>query len=536
MSSSPVSQNQPPPYSPVDGNGISQHREQHQQTQQSSSEPEDFYRPGSQPRVNTVNTDPASDMDHISPVSPSSPADSQAPIMASTREQQLQDAVVGTAQEYPPPPLPVAVLPPPTVQEYSEHPNTSQTVYAPVSAYSTTGVVNGEIGAVPGPTPRTPRMVMADGGYAVPMTPLTPALKTPTFKEEAEVSKYDEKVRKFDKKDLAVKLKVRLAKIFLRGINCACSLVVLALIASTFAIFNATKALPPRNNLPPWAVNTPQWPQITVLCIACVSLVISLYIMYSYWRGGHNRAEKVAVYWTVFAVGTFIFTIVIWAIAAGIMQGSRNSSEGKDLWGWACKDNNRRKLFEEEVNYRLVCRQQDWVLVCAIIEISVECVSIAVYAFAFYRLTSKRRLRKSMDIRDKARSDLWLAKLREQQAEEAAAATNDPETNANTAYNKLTSATSPQELEEGRAVPVLMRPPPGHYATVPHKAPEVAGGDDARGINPSVTVTPPGSSQGPQELGVEPPLQSPALAIGAVPPTPRSVSFQAPPPGSRGSK
>jgi len=277
--------------------------------------------------------------------------------------------------------------------------------------------------------------------------------------------------------------------------------------------------------------------------------------MYSYWRGGHKRAEKVAVYWTVFAVGTFIFTIVVWAIAAGIMQGSRNSSNGKDLWGWACKDNNRRKLFEQEVNYRLVCRQQvilpyflasaqktltrsqDWVLVCAIIEIVVETISIAVYAFAFYRLTSKHRLRKSMDIRDKARSELWLVKLREQQAEEAAAAaTNDPETNANTAYNRLTSTTSPQDLEEGRAVPVLMRPPPGHYATAPHKAPEVTEENDATGANPSVIVTPPGSSQGSRQPGVEPPLQSPALALGAVPPTPRSVSFQAPPPGSRGSK
>lgn len=149
-----------------------------------------------------------------------------------------------------------------------------------------------------------------------------------------------------------------MAKILLRGVNCCCSLVVLALIASTFAIFNATKALPPRNNLPPWAISTPQWPQITVLVIACVSLVISLYIMYSYWQGGHDRAEKAAVYWTVFAVGTFIFTIVVWAIAAGIMQGSRNSSQGKDLWGWACKDNTRRKLFQDDVNYRLVCRQQ----------------------------------------------------------------------------------------------------------------------------------------------------------------------------------
>ena len=166
----------------------------------------------------------------------------------------------------------------------------------------------------------------------------------------------------------------------------------------------------------------------------------------------------------------------------------------------------------------------------------VETISIAIYAFAFWRLTSKQRLRKSMDIRDKARNELWLAKLREQQAEEAAAATNDPETNANTAYNKLTSTTSPQDLEEGRAVPVLMKPPPGHYATAPHRAPEVTGGNDATGGGPSVIVTPPGSSQGLQQPGVEPPLPSPALALGAVPPTPRSVSFQAPPPGSRGSK
>jgi len=158
-----------------------------------------------------MNTEPVHGIDHVSPISPNSPADSQAPIMASTREQQLQYAVVGTAQEYPPPPLPsaepnptVSVTPPSTAQEYSEYPSTSQTVYAPVSGgYSTsTGAVNGEVGAVPVPTPRTPRMATADGGYAVPMTPLTPAVKTPTFKEEAEIAKHDEKVRKYDKRDL----------------------------------------------------------------------------------------------------------------------------------------------------------------------------------------------------------------------------------------------------------------------------------------------------------------------------------------------
>lgn len=85
------------------------------------------------------------------------------------------------------------------------------------------GVVNGEIGAVPQPPPEIRRDPYA--GLSMPMTPLTPALKTPTFKEEADVNKYDQKVQKYDKRDLAVKLRVRLAKIFLRGINCACRLV-----------------------------------------------------------------------------------------------------------------------------------------------------------------------------------------------------------------------------------------------------------------------------------------------------------------------
>jgi hypothetical protein len=361
-------------------------------------------------------------------------------------------------------------------------------------------VVNGEVGAIP-PPPQPPPEARQDpyAGLVMPMTPLTPALKTPTFKAEADVDKYDLQVRRYDKRDLAVKLRIRLAKIFLRGINCACSTVVLAMIASTFAIFNATKNLPPRNNLPPWAISTPQWPQITVLCIAVLSLTVSLYIMYGYWRGGHDRAEKAAVYGTIVAVVSFIFAILVWAIAAGIMQGSRNGSAGQDIWGWSCKDNNRRKLFQDNINYKLVCRQQDWVLLCAIIEISVETISIMIYGFAFWRLMSKRKLRKSMDVRDKARNELWLAKLREQQAAEGnEIKAADPETDANTAYNKLTGtevfASSP-DAEEGRAPIMLQRPPRGNYATAPHKA---------------INVSPPSS------------------AGDRVPPTPRSVSFQAP--------
>jgi hypothetical protein len=55
-------------------------------------------------------------------------------------------------------------------------------------------------------------------------------------------------------------------------------------------------------------------------------------------------------------------------------------------------------------------------LICIIIEVVVEVISITLYSVVFYRYYTKRRLTKSMDMRDRARSDLYLAQLRTQSA------------------------------------------------------------------------------------------------------------------------
>lgn len=266
----------------------------------------------------------------------------------------------------------------------------------------------------------------------VPLTPASPlksALKvpgtpgrridnplSPTFREEQILEKHEESTEKEQARDLKMKIRVRMAKGILRWVNFSCSLIVLALVAMTFSIFNATKHLPPRNNLPPWANNTQPWPQILVLTVACVSLALCLLVFWNYWRGGHRRAEKVAVYYTLFAVAFFIFSIVMWGVAAGVLQGSRNNSNNKDIWGWSCVDNKRRQLFAEEIDYALVCRMQSWSLVCCLIEIVLESITVILYGIVFYRYYSKQRLRKSMDVRDRARSDLYLAQLRSQSA------------------------------------------------------------------------------------------------------------------------
>lgn len=202
----------------------------------------------------------------------------------------------------------------------------------------------------------------------------------------------------------------------LRGVNFSCSLIVVSMLTTVFTIFNATKLLPTRNSFPPWAAGQQIWPQVTLLVIACISLASSIIIFYAYWKGGHRRAEKAAVYYTAFAVAFFVFSIVLWGIGAGVVQGAKSNNNGQDLWGWSCKDNTRRTLFQNDVDYELICRLQNWSLVCAIIEIVVETITIIVYGIVFYRFYSKRQLRKSMANRDRARSDLYLAQLRSQSA------------------------------------------------------------------------------------------------------------------------
>ncbi|KAF2196817.1 hypothetical protein GQ43DRAFT_444776 [Delitschia confertaspora ATCC 74209] len=303
---------------------------------------------------------------------------------------------------------------------------------------------------LPPPTPMTPLKSALKSPGAPPRTPgAETMILSPTFREEQILEKREVDTEKEQAKDLKVKIRVRIAKIFLRGINFACSLIVLAMLASAFAIFNATKNLPRRNGLPAWADNTKVWPQILLLVIASVSLVMSIIVLAAYTRGGHKRAEKVAAYYTVFAVAFFIFSIVMWAVGAGIFNQSKSNGNGQDMWGWSCKDNKRRHLFEDDVSYALICRLQNWALVCCIIEVVIETLCIIIYAIVFYRFWSKRKLRKSMAVRDKARSDLYLAQLRSQSAPN-------------------TPGFGPMSPRSGG-----WRPPPGHPMYVdPHSAAE----------------------------------------------------------------
>ncbi|CAI7594190.1 unnamed protein product [Penicillium glandicola] len=261
----------------------------------------------------------------------------------------------------------------------------------------------------------------------VPLSPFRPDLKvpqtakslnplSPTFREEYLLEKQEKKAEVENARDLRIKLRVRIAKLFLRFINFGCSLIVLSLLAVTLTVFNATKHLPTRNSLPAWAEGTNPWAQYLLLGMACVSLVACLIVFWAYRKGGHGRAEKAAVYYTGFSIAFFAVNLIMWIVGAAIYQHSKASGNNQDMWGWSCAKNTREEIYHNSVNYALLCRLQDWGLVCAIIEVVIEVLVILIYVVVFYRVWSKRKLMKSMDTRDNARSDLYLAQLRLQSA------------------------------------------------------------------------------------------------------------------------
>ncbi|KAH9909199.1 hypothetical protein F4778DRAFT_218265 [Xylariomycetidae sp. FL2044] len=279
------------------------------------------------------------------------------------------------------------------------------------------GYINGDSNRESVTMPMTPASPLK----SAMRVPGTPARKfenpmSPTFREEDILEKREKDTEKEQVKDLGIKTKVRMAKFALRGVSFSCSLIILAMLSSSFSIFHATKSLPAQSGLQPWATGTQTWPQILVLSVSCINLAICILIFVGYCRGGHARAEKVGVYYTLFAVGWFIVSMILWAIAAGVLQFTRNNSNNKDMWGWSCVQNPRATIFSDKVDYELVCRLQNWSLICIIIEIVVDVITITLYSVVFYRYYTKRRLAKSMDLRDRARSDLYLAQLRSQSA------------------------------------------------------------------------------------------------------------------------
>jgi hypothetical protein len=111
----------------------------------------------------------------------------------------------------------------------------------------------------------------------------------------------------------------------------------------------------------------------------------------------------------------------------------------------------------------------------------VEVFTLAVYGIVFYRFYSKRKLRKSMAVRDRARSDMYLAQLRSQSAPNTPGGPLSPRD----------GGWRPPPAAEGEYAPAktqFAEPQPFHLMPAPSKAKPAA-------LKPSfASSTPPPSS------------------------------------------
>lgn len=376
---------------------------------------------------------------------------------------------------------------------------------------------------------------------AAPKSPLKSAMKvpgtparnfsnplSPTFREEEMLEKREASTEVEQARDLKIKTRVRMAKFALRGVNFSCSLIILAMISSSFAIFNSTRNLPQQSKMPSWAQNTKSWPQKLVLAMACVSLTACVVVFIAYCRGGHRRAEKVGTYYTMFAIGWFIISMILWVVTAALFQNSKNSGNNKDMWGWSCVDNQRAQVFHQKVDYALVCRLQNWSLICMIIEIVVEVIAITLYSVVFYRYYTKRRLTKSMDMRDRARSDLYLAQLRTMSAPNTPGLPKSPD------FYPVGGPKSPA-LSSYAMSP--RHPPAAYYQTmgqIPEASPFTPGGNNV--AVPASQFNRPAAGFKLQAPPTKAPSATPKVGQGAftpdsiTPATPSAPAFVAPPP------
>ncbi|KAJ5286820.1 hypothetical protein N7478_002506 [Penicillium angulare] len=285
---------------------------------------------------------------------------------------------------------------------------------------------------------------------------------SPTFREEYYLEKGEKHAEKENARDVRIKLRVRIAKIFLRFVNFGCSLIVLAMLGLTLHTFMATKDLADRNTATVWAPNTNPWAQWLLLGLACFSLLACMVVFWGYFKGGHHRAEKLTIYYTTISVVYFTFSFIMWLVCAAIYEHSKSSGNTKDLWGWACAKNTREQVYSDAVDYALLCRLQDWGLVCAVIEVVIELLVILIYVVVFYRMWSKRRLMKSMNKRDQARSDMYLAQLHCQ------AAPNTPGFPGFSSYPPKSPFTGAQGIDlekgEGGPPPQIATAAPTQYA------------------------------------------------------------------------
>jgi len=203
----------------------------------------------------------------------------------------------------------------------------------------------------------------------------------------------DQQAQRATERDLVLKKNIRRFRFVVRVLDLGCSLVIIALIASNFIVFNATRFSVNDSGNPIWGAEHPRtWPTTVLLSVACVSVALSVVVLLSYLKSV-QWANRFNIAHATITISVSVFLIIMWAISIGIFN-YHDQSATPDLWSRACHQRDAGTP-NGAVNWGQYCIEQAWCSVCGILSIIFEALILTTFALIYLRRRSKRDVRQS---------------------------------------------------------------------------------------------------------------------------------------------
>ena len=121
-----------------------------------------------------------------------------------------------------------------------------------------------------------------------------------------------------------------------------------------------------------------------------------------------NWANRLATLNATLTITASIVIISVWGLSAGLFHKDGTAGFNiPNIWSWSC---NHRANSTDNVNFGQICVTQvtplspkpsrvliwqEWSFICAMIEITLETLTIASFGLIFVRMNSKREIRKT---------------------------------------------------------------------------------------------------------------------------------------------
>jgi len=205
----------------------------------------------------------------------------------------------------------------------------------------------------------------------------------------------DSELRDLKSHDSTLKRNIRAIRFIVRVITFGLAIYTTYSQAHMLYKYETTKGII-RNNRNPWAKGTTIWPTIILLTTSSLTVLVSLFLFASYFRGVKHANQVYYRYSVPLLVAEICTHLGIW-IATAVSY--RVGKTGKDLWGWSCSPKAQAiQAVFKEVDFSFLCGIQtgSWAVSVAQVILVVIAASGWILVFARSRHQKEVKARESL--------------------------------------------------------------------------------------------------------------------------------------------